>query len=152
MGAESRRYDLQQDKQGMIWDLLLYVPTVVFLLSIGLKLWFGPYKHWTYLLLFMATFFFIQGFMRIMKTRLMLLPSAPVALEIDKQRIRLALRNGEGVELVQEVRYFPDMAGKSVAISGIDINGKKQQYVLHRGQFDSESAFKDVRGYLEVYR
>ena len=152
MGAESRRYDLQQDKQGMIWDLLLYVPTVVFLLSIGLKLWFGPYKHWTYLLLFMATFFFIQGFMRIMKTRLMLLPSAPVALEIDKQRIRLALRNGERVELVQEVRYFPDMAGKSVAISGIDINGKKQQYVLHRGQFDSESAFKDVRGYLEVYR
>ena len=73
-------------------------------------------------------------------------------MEIGKQRIRLMLRNGQQVELVQEVRYFPDMAGKSLAISGNDINGKKQQYVLHRGQFGSETEFKDVRGYLEVYR
>ena len=152
MASDSRWYDLQQDKQGMIWDLLLYVPTVVFLLSIGLKLWFGPYKNWTYLLLFMASFFFIQGFMRIAKSRLMLLPGSPTALEVGRQRVRLKLHNGEQVELVQEVRYFPDMAGKSLAISGIDLNGKKQQYVLHRGQFSSEGEFKDVRGYLEVYR
>lgn len=152
MGADSRRFVLHQDKQGMTWDLLLYVPTVLILASIGLKLWFGPNKHWTYLLLFMASFFFIQGLMRILKTRLLLLPGAPVALDLGKQRVRLGLRNGEQVELVKELRYFPDYAGKSIAITGIDLNGRKLQYILHRGQFASEADFKDVKGFLEPYK
>jgi hypothetical protein len=152
MGSDSRRYVLRQDKQGMTWDLLLYVPTVVILLSIGLKLWFGSNRNWTYLLLFMASFFFIQGAMRILKSRLMLLPTAPTAVEFSKQRIRLELRSGRQVELVSELRYFPDFAGKSIALSGNDLNGRKQQYILHRGQFASEGEFKDLRAVLEVYR
>lgn len=150
--AADKRFDLHPDRRGMAWDLLLYVPTVAILASIGLILWFGPNHRWTYLLLFMASFFFIQGLMRILKTRLMVLPGAPVALDVNKQRIRLDLRGGRQVDLVKDLRYFPDLAGKSVAITGIDINGRKQQFILHRGQFASDATFNDLRGFLEVYR
>jgi hypothetical protein len=152
MGADSRCYVLHRDKQGMTWDLLLYVPTVLILASIGLKLWFGPDRHWTYLLLFMASFFFIQGSMRILKTRLLLFPGAPVKLSLAKQRVKLQLRNGDEVELVRELRYFPDYAGKSIALTGIDLNGRKLQYILHRGQFSSDAEFKDLKGFLEPYK
>lgn len=58
MASKERRYELQQDRKGMVWDLLLYVPTVAALLLIGGKLWFGPNQNWAYLLIFLGTFFF----------------------------------------------------------------------------------------------
>ncbi|HKJ22288.1 MAG TPA: hypothetical protein VKA13_04305 [Gammaproteobacteria bacterium] len=152
MSAEARRYRLHQDKKGMAWDLLLYVPTVVILVFISVRLWLGPDKNWTYVTVAIASFLFIQSLMRIMKTRLMLLPQAPVALDIANQRIRVELRNGDSVELVSKLRYFPDFAGKTIAISGTDLNGKAHQYIFHLGQFKDMSAFKDLRGFLEVYR
>lgn len=152
MGSEARRYVLHQDKKGMTWDLLLYVPTVVILGSIAMRLWYGGDKGWAYLPMALASFFFIQGAMRILKTRLMLLPQAPIAVDIAKQRIKLELRNGAVVELVSSLRYFPDYAGKTVAMSGVDLNGKTHQVILHLGQFGNASEFKDLRGFLEVYR
>ncbi len=136
----------------MMWDLCLYVPTVLALFLIGVKLWFGPNQNWTYLLFFLASFFLISGSNRILKTRLLLLPTAPIALRIGKQRVGLQLRSGNRVELVKDVRFFPDHAGKSFAITGMDLNGKKQQYIIGRGQFADDSTFKDAKGFLQVYR
>ena len=64
----------------MMWDLLLYVPTVLALFAIGLKLWFGPTQTWAYVLFFMASFFLFAGANRVLSGRLMLLPSAPCAI------------------------------------------------------------------------
>jgi hypothetical protein len=150
--AADKHYDLIQDRRGMIWDLLLYVPTVLALLSIGIKLWFGPDQTWAYMLFFMASFFFITGANRILGGRMMLLPGAPVAIEVGKLQVTLTLKSGQRVDLVKDVRYFADYAGKSLGLSGMDVNGKKRQYVLHRGQFDSTSTYNDLRGLLNVYK
>lgn len=152
MAGKDRRYELQQDRKGMVWDLLLYVPTVTALLLIGGKLWFGPNKNWSYLLIFLGTFFFLIGFNRIMKTRLMVYPASPVALEIIKDRVRLQLRSGAMVDIVKDVRFFSEVGGKTIALTGIDAAGQKQQYIFHQGQFRDESAFKEAKSWLEVYR
>lgn len=151
MAHKEARYVLSQDKTGMWWDLALYVPTVIFLLSIGFQLWYTTDKDWTYLLIFLATFFFLVGFNRIFKTRLMLLPGSPVAIDASKKQVTLELRNGEKVELVKGVRYYPDFAGKSFAITGLDLAGKKLQHVFHRGQFSDEKDYKDLREFLRVF-
>ena len=152
MAQKEKRYVLVQDKKGMMWDLLLYVPTVIFLISIALKLWYSADKNWSYLLMFLGSFFFFVGTSRILKSRLMILPSAPVALDVSKQRVRVELRNGSQVDLVKDVRFFPDFAGKSMAVTGMDLSGKKQQYVFHRGQFADNSAFDDAKSWLNIYR
>jgi len=152
MAESDKRYSLVQDRKGMIWDLWLYVPTVVFLILISIKLWYGPYQDWTYILVFMATIFAFAGTNRILKTRLMILPGAPTAIEIDKQRVRFELRNGTQVDLVKGVRFFGDFVGKTFAVTGMDMSGKKQQYVFHRGQFADEGQFKDVKSFLQVYK
>jgi len=136
----------------MTWDLLLYVPTVVALFSIGVKLWFGPNQTWAYMLFFMASFFFITGANRVLGGRLMLLPGAPTAIEMGRQQVALILKSGQRVDLVKNVRYFSDYAGKSFGLSGMDVSGKKRQFVLHRGQFVSDSVFNDLRGLLAVYK
>jgi len=150
--AADKRYDLIQDRRGMTWDLLLYVPTVIALLSIGIKLWFGPEQNWAYILFFMATFFFLSGANRILGGRLILLPGAPAAIEIGKQQVTLILKSGQRVDLVKDVRYFSDYAGKSFGLSGMDTSGKKRQFVLYRGQFASDSHFNDLRSHLGVYK
>ena len=150
--AADKRYDLVQDRRGMAWDLLLYVPTVIALLSIGIKLWFGPEQNWAYILLFMATFFFLSGANRILGGRLILLPGSPVAIEMGKHQLTLILKSGQRVDLVKDVRYFSDYAGKSFGLSGMDTSGKKRQFVLYRGQFASESHFNDLRSHLSVYK
>jgi len=150
--AGDKRYDLIQDRRGMTWDLLLYVPTVIALLSIGFKLWFGPNQTWAYMLFFMASFFFITGANRILGGRMMLLPGAPTAIEAGKQQVALVLKSGQRVDLVKNVRYFSDYAGKSFGLAGMDSSGKKRQFVLHRGQFASVSEFNDLRGLLSIYK
>jgi len=150
--AADKHYDLIQDRRGMTWDLLLYVPTVIALLSIGVKLWFGPNQTWAYMLFFMASFFFITGANRILGGRMMLLPGAPTAVEVGRQQVALILKSGQRVDLVKNVRYFADYAGKSFGLSGMDVGGKKRQFVLHRGQFPNIAEFNDLRGLLAVYK
>ena len=151
MAIKEKRCELIQDKKGLWWDVALYVPTVVFLLSIGFKMWFTSDKNWSYLLVFLATFFFLVGVNRILNTRLMILPQSPLAIDANKSRVVLSLRNGESVELVKNVRYYPDFAGKSFAVSGMDLTGKKRQQVFHKGQFADEGDYKELREFLRVF-
>ena len=145
-------YELRQDRKGVTWDLLLYVPTVIALFSIAAKLWFGPNQSWSYLLVFLGTFFLLVGANRILKTRLLLVPTAPVALGVDKGQVNIHLRGGQTVNLVKDVRFFSEVGGKTFAITGMDLSGQKQQYVFHLGQFQDEAAYKGAKAYLEVYR
>lgn len=150
--AKVSEYSLVQDRKGMIWDLLLYVPTVVALILISFKLWYDGNKAFAYLLCFLASFFFIVGLNRILTTRLMLLPSSPVALATTKQQLTVMLRDGGRVDLAKEVRFYPDYAGKSFGLSGMDVSGKRRQYVFHRGQFADEAVFKELCSSLNVYK
>ena len=150
--AENETYHLAPDKRGATWDLCLYVPTVLALGSIALKFWFGANQNWAYLLLFLASFFFIAGANRILGSRLMLLPNSPRGLELGKKSAAVMLKNGERIELVKDLRYFPDFAGKSFGLTGMDLSGQKRQFVFHRGQFEREAQFKDIRSLLAVYK
>ncbi len=151
MAIKEKRCVLHQDKNGMWWDLALYVPTVVFLLSIAFKLWYSSNQDWTYILLFAATYFFIAGVNRILKVRLMILPTSPIVFDVNKQRILLELRGKDKVELVKNVRYYADFVGKSFAISGMDLLGRKKQYVFSRGQFADDTEFSELRDFLKIY-
>ncbi len=142
---EAVKFDLVADRRGMVWDLLLYVPTVVALGSISASLWYGNEHNTSYLLFFLTCFFFIAGFNRVFKTRLMLLPSAPVALMVGEQGVGLIQKNGVRIDLVKNLRYFPDYAGKSFGLSGQDGSGKLLQFVFHKGQFPDEDRFASAR-------
>jgi hypothetical protein len=128
----------------MTWDLLLYVPTVIALLSMAAKFWYGDDVNLAYLLAFLASFFAIAGANRILKTRLMLLPTSPVALELGKGSAALTLRNGERIELVGDLRFYTDYAGRSFGLAGLNKSGQRLQYVFHKGQF------ADVRDYEAI--
>ena len=142
------RFELLQDRKGMMWDLLLYIPTVVALLSMAAKFWYGDEANLAYLLVFMASFFCIAGANRILKTRLMILPSAPVAIEIDKTMVSLVLRNCGRAELVSNLRFYSDYAGRTFGLSGMDNSGKHQQFVFHKGQFPSAQDYQAVQDRL----
>jgi len=144
MDEKHLSFHLVQDSKGMTWDLLLYIPTVAVLASIGAKLWYGGDHNWAYLLSFLASFFFIAGANRILKTRLMLLPTAPICLEIDKHNIRLTQRNGLKIDLVKNQRFYSDYTGKSFGISGLDSSGARLQFVFHKGQFSDISQYDSV--------
>jgi hypothetical protein len=83
--------------------------------------------------------------------RMLLLPSAPVAIDVSKQRVVVETRNGKRAELVKNVRYYPDYAGKSFGLVGMDLNGARKQFVFHRGQFSEADAFKRISTTLKVY-
>lgn len=150
--AESRSFELIQDRRGMIWDLLLYVPTVVALAMIGAKLWFSADHTWAYLLFFMASFFFITGANRILVTRLMLLPKAPIGLSIARDSVALKMRNGDTCSLIKDVRFFSDYAGKSFGLSGLEGGGQKRQFVFHKGQFADDGVYQDLLSRLRIYK
>ncbi|MDQ6968655.1 MAG: hypothetical protein Q9M14_08245 [Mariprofundaceae bacterium] len=142
---------LQADKAGIIWDLLLYVPTVGFLLLIGLRYWYaGDDQVLGQVLMFLGFFFLMVGGGRVLR-RLLIMPSAPVGLDISKDRIAMKLKNKEQRLLMRDIRYFADKAGKSFGLTGTDERGKKQQYVFHKGQF-SEEDFIDVSKALAFYK
>jgi hypothetical protein len=144
--------DLVQDRKGMVWDLLLYIPTVVALASISASFWYGEDHNMGYLFFFLTCFFFIAGFNRIFKTRLMLLPSAPTRLKVAEQSLGLLQRNGVQVDLVKKLRYYPDYAGKSFGISGLDGAGKQLQFVFHKGQFASLAQYNSVQDRLKLHK
>ncbi len=146
------RYSLVQDRKGMMWDLLLYIPTVAALLTLAAKFWFENNESLAYLLVFLGSFFFIAGANRILKTRLMILPSAPVAIEVDKRVANFVLRNGSRVELVRELRFYPDYAGRSFGLAGLDKSGQRVQFVFHKGQFPSEREYQAVQDALRSHR
>lgn len=135
----------------MVWDLLLYVPTVVALGSIAASFWYGDNQNMAYLFLFLTCFFFIAGFNRVLKTRLMLLPSAPVGMKIGEQSLGLLQRNGIQIDLVKNLRYYPDYSGKSFGISGLDGTGKQMQFVIHKGQFTGLPEFQSAQALLKRY-
>lgn len=147
--VETARFDLVQDRKGMVWDLLLYVPTVAILASMAAKFWYGDDQNLAYLLYFLTCFFFIVGFNRIFKTRLMLLPSAPVGLEVGEQGVGLVQRNAERVDLVKKLRYYSDFSGRSFGISGLNGAGKQLQFVFHKGQFATASQYNSVQEALK---
>lgn len=132
----------------MAWDLLLYIPTVTALFSMAAKFWFGDDINLAYLLTFLGSFFFIAGANRILKTRLMLLPSAPVAIEIEKQAVSLVMRNGQRADLLKDVRYYSDYAGRSFGLAGLDGTGRRLQFILHKGQFASEQDYQGAQNAL----
>ncbi|MFC1750017.1 hypothetical protein ACFL2V_14550 [Pseudomonadota bacterium] len=150
--AKSESYALIPDKRGAMWDVVLYIPVIAILILMALQFWYGPHQYVSYILVFSATYIGLIGFNRIAGSRLLIKPSAPLALTVDKKRISINTKGGDSVELVNEVRYFPDYAGKSFGLTGMDMSGKKQQFVFHRGQFESENMFKDIRSRLAVYK
>ena len=147
--AEVAHFDLVQDRKGIVWDLLLYIPTVVALASIAANFWYGGNHNLAYLLYFLACFFALAGFNRIFKTRLMMLPSAPISFEVSKQNLRFIQRNGAQIALVKNTRYYADYSGKSFGLSGLDGAGRQQQYVFLRGQFKSVSEFEHAKTTLK---
>jgi hypothetical protein len=144
--------ELVRDRKGMIWDLLLYIPTVVALASISASFWYGNNHNMGYLFSFLTCFFFIAGFNRIFKTRLMLLPSAPISISVDEQSLGLQQKNGGRIDLIKNLRYYPDYAGKSFGISGLDGLGKQLQFVFHRGQFATTEQFATVQDKLKRHK
>ncbi len=147
--AKEHVYLLKPDKKGVVWDLLLYVPTVFALALIGIKLWYSGKEVWGYLLEFLATFFFLVGANRV-AARLQWSSKSPVELRVSKNHVVVGLKNGEKVDLVKEVKFYSDYAGKSFGVSGVDGMGVKRQYVFHKGQFEDDS-FREVRSALRVY-
>ncbi len=150
--AKSESFTLVPDKRGAIWDAVLYIPVIAVLVLMALQFWYGPYQYVSYALVFSATYIALIGFNRVAGTRLLISPSAPLSLAIEKKSVSVKIKNGDCVELVSDVRYFPDFAGKSFGLTGVDMSGKKRQFVFHRGQFENEGVFKDIRSRLAVYK
>ncbi|MDE1941575.1 MAG: hypothetical protein KGI47_00325 [Betaproteobacteria bacterium] len=143
---DGTRFILRQDKQGMVWDLMLYVPTVTALLGIAANAWLGGNPNLAYLLVFLGSFFLIAGANRILKTRLMLLPSSPVAIEASRHRATLELRNGQRVELLKDIKLYKDFSGRSFGLTGLNSTGQRLQFVFHKGQFALEREFQGLQG------
>lgn len=148
--AKSEVFELTQDRKGVTWDALMYVPTVLGLGTGAFMFWYDENQNLSYLLFFLSCFFFYQGVHRVLG-RLMLLPQSPVSLDVSKQRVLMKLRNGESVELIKNLRYFSDHAGKSFGLTGMDMMGAKRQYVFHRGQFANSTAYGKVGDALKVF-
>ena len=150
--AAVREFELFQDKKGVYWDLLLYIPTVIALLSVAFQMWYAGNEGFTYMLIFLTTFIVLIGFNRIAKTRLMVVGSSPVAFDVSKKGVAIRLRSGAVADLQSDVRFFSDLAGKSFGLTGQDLEGKKRQFVFHKGQFQNENVFNDAKASLRVFK
>lgn len=138
------RFELIKDRKGLIWDVMLYVPTVTALLGLSAYFWFSGKAGYSYLMLFLSTFFFLTGAARIVKTRLMVWPTAPISLEIDDSKVGMALRNGNRIEILKDIRYYPDYSGRTFGLSGMDGTGKRLQFVFHKGQFADDNTYQQA--------
>jgi hypothetical protein len=143
------RYALRRDYRGTLWDALLYIPTVSALSIFAASNWYANNASLTYLLGFLACFFLIVGANRILTTRLMWLPSAPVAIETRPNAANLILKSGEVIKLQQELRLYRERSGRSFGLTGVCAQGKRRQFIFHRGQFSSESDFQSVMNYCD---
>jgi hypothetical protein len=148
--AKSEVFELSKDRKGVTWDAMMYVPTVLGLGTGAVMFWYDKNQGLAYLLFFLSCFFFYQGVHRVLG-RMLVLPRSPVSLDVSKQRVSLKLRNGEAIELIKNVRFFADHAGKSFGLTGMDMMGVKRQYVFHKGQFADAAAFGKVTDALKVF-
>lgn len=148
--AKSESFELMQDRKGVTWDALMYVPTVLGLGTGAVMFWYDQNQNLSYLLFFLSCFFFYQGVHRVLG-RLMMLPQSPVSLDVSKQRVSMMLKNGETIELVKNLRYYSDHAGKSFGLTGMDMMGAKRQYVFHRGQFVDGASYGKISDVLKVF-
>jgi len=144
-----KQYNLVADRKGVVWDLLLYIPTVVALGSIGASFWFSDDQTTGYLFYFLTCFFFIAGVNRIFKTRLMLFPSAPISFRVEGQGVLLSLKSGVQVNLIKSIKYYSDYSGKTFGLSGLDGSGKQMQFVFHKGQFATVEEFDSAQSILK---
>lgn len=146
VGASSTatRYTLRRDFHGMFWDALLYVPTVTALSVFSLSSWYDGKTSMAYLLAFLACFFLIAGANRILTTRLMWLPSAPVAIEARPDAADLILKSGETIKLRRDLKLFRDRSGRSFGLTGMSEQGMKRQFIFHRGQFNQDADFQAI--------
>lgn len=144
MTLKNTRYNLHQDRTGMYWDLLLYVPTVGALSTVALFSWYNKNPSLAYLMVFLASFFLIAGANRILKTRLMILGSAPVSLEIRNNEVTITLKNHKTIDLLKEVKLYSDLSGKTFGLSGLNAQGMKEQFIFHRGQFALNQEFEGI--------
>ena len=138
------RFDLIQDRKGMVWDLLLYVPTVTALGGLSAYFWYADQPNYSYLLLFLSSFFFVAGTTRILNTRLMVWRTAPVAIEVANNMVSLVLRNGTRVDLLKDVKFYSEFSGRTFGLSGMDGSGRRLQYVFHRGQFPDDKNYQQA--------
>lgn len=138
------RYTLRRDYHGMFWDALLYLPTVTALSVFALSSWYDNKSSMAYLLGFLACFFLISGANRVLTTRLMWLPSAPVAIETGSNAADLILKSGEIVKLRRDLKLFRDRSGRSFGLTGMSEQGTKRQFIFHRGQFSQDVDFQAV--------
>jgi len=143
--SAARQFALHADTKGALWDLLLYVPTVVALAFWSAATWFTGDHSLAYLLAFLASFFALVGANRVLRTRLMLLPAAPVRIDVDSDTVTVLQRNGATVDLVKDQRLFGDLAGRSFGLTGLGRSGQRLQFVFHRGQFADDAAFAGIR-------
>ena len=144
-----KQFNLVADRKGVTWDLLLYIPTVIALASIATSFWYGDDHNMGYLFYFLTCFFFIAGVNRIFKTRLMLFPSAPISFSVKELQIELTQKNGTKVSLIKNIKYYSDYSGKSFGLSGLDGQGKQQQFVFHKGQFGAVEEFDSAQTLLK---
>jgi hypothetical protein len=128
----------------MFWDALLYVPTVSALSTFAVSNWYADKVSTAYLLGFLACFFLIAGANRILTTRLMWLPSAPVAIETRADAADLILKSGEVIRLRRDVKLYRDRSGRSFGLTGMSEQGARRQFIFHRGQFSHDSDFQAV--------
>jgi hypothetical protein len=138
------RYTLCRDYRGMIWDALLYVPTVSALSVFAASSWYDNKVPIAYLLGFLACFFLIAGANRVLTTRLMWLPSAPVAIETRPNAADLILKSGEIIKLQHDLKLYRDRSGRSFGLTGVSEQGRRRQFIFHRGQFTQDSDFQAV--------
>lgn len=143
--AVTKQFVLVPDSKGMIWDLILYIPTIIALASISASLWYSNEHTTSYVFFFLTCFFLIAGYKRVFDTRLMLFASSPMRLDVGDEGLTVIRKEGNQVALLTTLKYFPDYAGKSFAISGMDDIGKQHQYILHRGRFESPDMFKSAQ-------
>ncbi len=142
--SNGTRYTLRRDYRGMFWDALLYVPTVTALAFFAVGSFYDDKVPIAYLLGFLACFFLFAGTNRILTTRLMWLPSAPVAIEIRPGAADLILKSGECVRLRQDLKLYRDRSGRSFGLTGIDDAGARKQFIFHLGQFAGDADFQAV--------
>lgn len=151
MSTESR-YTLCRDYNGLFWDAILYVPTVTALAIFAFSSWYDDKTTIAYVLGFLACFFLFAGANRVLTTRLMLLPSAPVAIVAGTNVAQLILKNGEIVELRHDLKLYRDGSGKSFGLTGVTARGARRQFIFHRGQFRDNQEFQAVMNCYEPGR
>ena len=146
--AKTEEYRLVKDKNGVIWDALLYVPMVTGLALGAAIFWHQSNQGLAYLLFFLACFFFYQGLHRILG-RLILLPANPTMLDVSKRMVTLWLKNGQKIELIKNLRFYSE--SKTIALTGMDSGGASRQYIFHKGQFEDETQFKRASASLRIF-